>query len=80
MTKAAKPVKAKLETPTRAQLHAVIAPGPQARQHDSHPHENLDRASRAAVAMMLGGVSPHAFRRGVQRLGGAHRPCAGPTA
>jgi len=61
VTKIAKPAKAKSKTPAHVQLPAVIASSPQARQNERHPHENLDRASRAAVAMMSGGVSPHAF-------------------
>ena len=28
---------------------------------DSHPHQDLDRAARAASARLAGGVSPHAF-------------------
>lgn len=41
------------------------APTPDAQQKaeskEAHSHENLDRASRAAVAYMSAGVSPHAF-------------------
>ena len=64
MTKATKPTKttkAKNPSPLRTQLPAVIAPSEQADQPTPHLHENLDRATRAAVAMMTGGVSPHAF-------------------
>ena len=61
MTKAAKPAKAKHATPTRTQLPAAIASSEQAHQHEPHVHENLDQASRAAVAMIAGGVSLHAF-------------------
>jgi polyhydroxyalkanoate synthase len=55
------------KTPARdaqqVQLPAKIAAAsqPQAGQTAAHPHENLDRASRAAVAYMSAGVSPHAF-------------------
>ena len=30
-------------------------------QHVDHPHQNLDRSARAAVARLTGGVSSHAF-------------------
>jgi polyhydroxyalkanoate synthase len=40
---------------------AEVAPRPEAGIRAAHPHENLDRASRAAVAYMSAGVSPHAF-------------------
>lgn len=47
----------------RVQLPATIAapPAPQAELVTAHPHEALDRASRAAVAYLSAGVSPHAF-------------------
>lgn len=61
MNRAAKPVKAKHAKHRRIQLPAVIPPSQQASQHNPHRHENLDRVSRATVAKMTGGVSPHAF-------------------
>lgn len=61
MTKATKPTEAQPKTRAPAQLPTVIAPSQQAGQHERHPHENLDRAARAAVAIMSGGLSPHAF-------------------
>jgi polyhydroxyalkanoate synthase len=61
MTKIASPAKVKPQKPIRAQRPAIVAPAPQPHQREPHPHENLDRASRAAVALMTGGVSPHAF-------------------
>lgn len=57
--------KSKIPVPKveRVSLPAVVAtpPSPQEAQKDAHRHENLDRASRAAVAYMSAGVSPHAF-------------------
>jgi polyhydroxyalkanoate synthase len=47
----------------QGQLPATLPPAsqPETRQTVAHPHENLDRASRAAAAYMSAGVSPHAF-------------------
>ena len=41
--------------PVQVNLPAVIVP------EDTHPHQTLDRAARAGVARLTGGVSPHAF-------------------
>lgn len=48
---------------THARLAAVIEATPQSKatSPEPHPHQNLDRAAGAAVALMSGGVSPHAF-------------------
>jgi polyhydroxyalkanoate synthase len=47
----------------QGQLPATLPPAsqPETRPTVAHPHENLDRASRAAAAYMSAGVSPHAF-------------------
>jgi polyhydroxyalkanoate synthase len=47
----------------QVQLPATLPPAsqPETGQTVAHPHENLDRASRAAAAYMSAGVSPHAF-------------------
>jgi hypothetical protein len=52
-SKGAKPV----QLPATIPLASQPETGPTV----AHPHENLDRASRAAAAYMSAGVSPHAF-------------------
>ncbi|MCF3973565.1 PHA/PHB synthase family protein [Paracoccus salsus] len=57
MTRITKRPKAPDAAPPRVQLPAVIeaAPAPE------HAHQNFDRAARAALARLSGGVSTHAF-------------------
>lgn len=43
--------------PTVTGLPAVVEP-----QAPAHPHQNLDRAVRAAVARVTGGISPHSVQ------------------
>jgi polyhydroxyalkanoate synthase len=52
-----KPKPSPLVPPMVAGLPAVINPP----QQTEHPHQNFDRAARAAVARLSGGVSTHAF-------------------
>ncbi len=63
MTKRTQQPKAPARDAPQVQLPAKIATASQqqAESTKAHPHENLDRASRAAVAYMSAGVSPHAF-------------------
>ncbi len=58
-TKAKPSAKTSSEKPSGTMLPAVIEPLAEAKPE--HPHQNLDRGARAAVARMTGGVSPHAF-------------------
>lgn len=52
-----KPKPSPLSPPVVVGLPAVI----DAPQQTDHPHQNFDRAARAAVARLSGGVSTHAF-------------------
>lgn len=65
MTKAASKTNIKPSAKARAEisidrlLPTVTLPEPEHKA--DHPHQNLDRGARAAVALLTGGVSPHAF-------------------
>ncbi len=59
MTRTPKKPKPLAEPPPVLQVPAVIAPPSEPAQ--SHPHRNFDRAARAAMARLSGGVSTHAF-------------------
>jgi poly[(R)-3-hydroxyalkanoate] polymerase subunit PhaC len=63
MIKTPSPKKIQPRKRARAKLAAVTETTPQPRPAalEAHPHQNLDRASRAAVALMTGGVAPHAY-------------------
>lgn len=63
MTKRKPQPKTPVADAQQVQLPAKIAAASQSKAGSTaaHPHENLDRASRAAVAYMSAGVSPHAF-------------------
>jgi polyhydroxyalkanoate synthase len=52
-----KPKPSPLSPPVVTGLPALI----DAPQQTDHPHQNFDRAARAAVARLSGGVSTHAF-------------------
>ncbi len=43
----------------KGNLAVVPVPLPPAKQTTRHPHQNLDRAIRAAMARLTGGISPH---------------------
>jgi polyhydroxyalkanoate synthase len=58
-TRTKPPAKIRSSQSAHNQLPAVIQPRLESRQE--HPHQNLDRGARAAVARLTGGVSPHAF-------------------
>ena len=60
-TRRAPPAKNAANLPAVVTPRAGSQPEPQADMAREHPHQNLDRAMRAAAARLTGGVSPHAF-------------------
>lgn len=55
MKKPASKAKNAIPAEVTPQLPVVFTP------QESHPHQNIDRSARAAMARLTGGVSPHAF-------------------
>lgn len=61
MTRASRKPKPFAVPPKEAPVPVVIAKAKAAPSDQAHPHQNLDRAARAAMARLSGGVSTHSF-------------------
>lgn len=61
-TRTQKPAETRALAPVKpAPMPVAVPPARKTPPPDDHPHQNLDRAFRAAVALMTGGIAPHAF-------------------